>query len=354
MKKILLLVMTLLISISLISCMPQQTEKNSNNTENKIQTEDATTGIYDYNTSSQSSNLQESKKTTELSVFGYNYTNSEETILHYSGDDVTMYINVSNNSVIKFGMGISVVVNGIFVDSSIQQFTDENFDEAVGEKSSKSVFHQTDMAENETKYYSLSFKPDVFEKGKTVYAEIFCTLNNTYQPISDVVNRNMISTLRIYSSAVNIEVDKSADCEISDKCEAEIISTSQSDNLQSGFSSFNIYGKGDLTDLIISVNKGEKAEFFIDAKTDETCAEQTILISAVVNNEIYPAFDGKNYLQINTKKNMHYKCDFSIDTTELKEINNLYFYAEVIDADNEYGYNSMITPSNEFMFIKTY
>ncbi len=347
MKKIVSIIISIILVVSFMGC-----NNNNENPESNVENTEITTIVSDYNETSDNTTSSVNNDDKGLSVFGHNYTNSEETTLRYLGDDVTMKINISNGSVGEFGLGIYVVVNGIFVESSIQQFLDENFIDPISDVSMKSEFHQTDLNENETKYYSLSFKPDMFEKGTTVYAEVFCTLNNQYIPEGETVNKDMIGTLRIYSSTVEILVDKENDIARSQNCKTDSLAPSYSEEGQSGISEFNIYGSNSSSDGILSVKKGEKAKLILEAKTDAICSERTAMISIIVNNEVYPAFEGKKYLELNLKPNTHYEYEILIDTSKLDGVNNVYFYAEDIDIKNIMGYNSMIIPSNEFMFIR--
>lgn len=287
---------------------------------------------------------------------GLNYSYSETTPLEYNGDDVIMNIklNISNSSATN--MGVYLNVQGFFLPFTMQEYSDDSFKNAITNESERSDFHQLkfsddDCMQNKDRYFAITFKPDMFEKGSVVYPDVVCSVNNTYLPKGkDNVNISASSIFGIYPPTLKINCQAMDQYKFCSKYEITPMTKENADEYDNENIKAEIIKTGDDSfQYFLSEDKGEALKLtarihndydeFINYDTQEA------VITVLVNGMPYEAFDGSRYLKIPVNKNNYYTYDFVIDSDQLNSMNKVQLYVCQLKGTEENPYNTIAVSS---------
>ena len=104
-----------------------------------------------------------------------------------------------------------------------------------------------------------------------------------------------------------------------------------------------------LSNIFLSADKGDSVK--LTARIHNVYDEfinydaQEAVITVLVNDIPYAAFDGSKYLGISVDKNNYYTYDFSLDTNELNRMNKVQLYVCQLKGSEENPYNTIAVSS---------
>lgn len=284
------------------------------------------------------------KSYIDYSAGGINYSCNENEPLTYDGNDILMKVKIDSNSPYECCMGVYVIADGIPLEFTMRECSNENFNDYVSDISEKSFNHQIifpavsgDLAAQ--KYYEIAFKPYMFEKGEQILPNVVCTVNNDYYP----KNLNSIipmatSVYSIFPPVVNIETKKGGEYKACDKYKTEKIPEDYSEENDNGFPKFEVNKIASNNEDTVKLQiKGRTINDLSSKKYDD----KTVCMNLLVNGELCAVFDGKFTLKLMMNKNTYYTCDVTLDKSNLKEINRIQLVGFEIDHENG---NNLIAP----------
>lgn len=350
MKKCLSVLLMLINVLLLCSCSNKT--NNTNLTETQITTYESSTTDSDSNSFIDSL----SDDSDMLMSGGLNYSYSETTPLEYNGDDIVMNIKLNISNSMATDMGVYLNVQGLFLPFSLCEYSDDSFTKSIADESEANIFHQLNFDKehcnnNTDRFFAVRFNPDMFPKGTVIYPDVVCSVNNTYLPEEKGdVNISASSIFGIYPPALKINCEAKEQYEICGECKITPMTEEDADEndnenikaeiLETGDDSFQYFlsaDKGDSVKLTARIHNVYDEFINYDA--------QEAVITVLVNDIPYAAFDGSKYLGISVDKNNYYTYDFSLDTNELNRMNKVQLYVCQLKGSEENPYNTIAVSS---------
>jgi hypothetical protein len=268
---------------------------------------------------------------------GRNSDYSETTPLVYNGKEMTMHIKLNMGTSEREGMGVYLNVNGFFLNFSIQEYSDENFNQPITEESKNDVFHQlifepNENTENDERYFVVKFNPNMFGKGETVYPTIIGNVNNSYMPANmKNISSTATSVFAVFPPTLNINAEKEQTYKVSNDFYKKDMPEDFNEENQSNVVNVNLTAKNSTGKNYIKVKRGAKIKMTAQAYTlrDEygEYADRDVMLSVLVNDRPVSVFDKTEYLKLSVNKNEYYNRDFIIDTSKLLEQNRVQLFS---------------------------
>lgn len=264
---------------------------------------------------------------------GMNYELDEEKAMIYSGKEVSMRFDLSLGTSEKVGMSVYLYINGVFVPFSLREFEDGNFEVPLTSESPTSDYHQlvfnpNKNTEKDKRFFIAKFKPNMFNKGETVYPMIIGNVNNTFIP-SNMSNISTLATsaFAVYPPSLKIKADKTKPNKTDKKFYTKVMGKDFNEENDSNVVNINLISSKSTNKNYVKMKRGKKLKLTAQAYTKRDdygeYDDRKIILSVIVNDKPVKVFDKSAYLELAVNKNKYYNRDFRLDTSKLKKINRV-------------------------------
>lgn len=316
------IVLLIIITIVLSSC-----SKNNNNIENL--------GVDRVDRNLKGLTLSEN---TDFSTDIRNVTDWTK-IINYDGTPITLDFAISNIKD-KAEYGVIIFVDGVRVSFSTNEHSQLSY---------MQIFNLE--AQEENREISVTLSPDFIPQGETVAINIATILNPVYTPNSIDLPTSLLHHNLLPLSPYFIEVntpqkrkilfsnDINSEENVSNELEKEFtyeVPVEQDDTLietvneldnKTYFRLFqNTMETLEIIEPYYSINKGEELQLKLACFGNSG----SYRVSLYINNEIVPAFNGKDYLDINVEREKIKISNITLSVSELEkydEFNHIFFIA---------------------------
>lgn len=277
----------------------------------------------------------------------------------YDGGYMTFHVELSAETNKTVSMGVYLTISGVQIPFTMRQCSDASFETKMGEETSKDTYHQLWFSDKNNYYFLVKFKPDMFKKGDTIYPQLVFVGNDSYLPDKDADKDGTVD----YGARMPFEshgVKVVAKCD-GEKTTPEVDTEYTTEPMPSDYYDDNDNGYPKIIFDTVEgygfqkISKSDDVTYKITGYTAnfpvvDEFANQKVRLYVLVNNKLYPAFNGKYYCDMTMNDCTYYYKNFTVKGKDLEKMNSVMVCACRFQKTEADGGDSLI--STEPLYIQ--